>query len=308
VSIRTRTFICTVGNAANPIVKHTLRVGHFVEAQLNGRGIGSFATDRTLQCVGKDGYWAVGDCAGVPTEDGKGLCPPTAQFAIREAKTCARNILATIDKKEKVAFKFKALGMLASLGGHGAVAEMMGIRFSGFLAWFAWRTVYLLKLPGWARRVRVALDWTLDLFFARDITQMQTARSENLQICHYEPGELIIHEGHIGRELYMIESGEVEVLSKSQAGTPPAVIATLGAREVFGERALLEDTKRSASVRAKSQVDVLVMSRSDFRAMVGQFPVLKDHFTRLLEERYPKEMAGQDLATVGDDTAETWRF
>jgi NADH dehydrogenase len=198
--------------------------------------------------------------------------------------------------------------MLASLGGHGAVAEMLGVRFSGFLAWFAWRTVYLLKLPGWPRRVRVALDWTLDLFFPRDITQMQQIRAEQLRIHHYEPGETIIHEGHIGREFYMIEKGEVEVLARPAEGKEPAVIATLGAREVFGERALLEDTKRSASVRAKSQVDVLVMSRSDFRSMVGGFPVLKDYFGKLLEERYPREMAGQDVASVGDDTAETWRY
>ncbi len=306
--IRTRTFICTVGNAPNPIVKHALKFAHFEEAKLNGRGIGTFATDRTLQCVGREGYWSVGDCAGVPTPDGKGLCPPTAQFAIREAKTCAKNILAKIDKREAQVFEFKALGMLASLGGHGAVAEMMGVRFSGFFAWFAWRTVYLMKLPGWARRVRVALDWTLDLFFPRDITQMQTVRAENLRIHHYEPGEIIIHEGHIGREFYMIEKGDVEVLAGGANGSGPSVIATLGSREVFGERALLEDTKRSASVRAKSQVDVLVMSRADFRSMVGQFPVLKDYFGRLLAERYPKEMAGQDVSTVGDDSAETWRF
>ena len=306
--IRARTFICTVGNAPNPVVKHVLRVGRFEEATLGGRGIGTFATDRMLQCTGKPGYWAVGDCAGVPTPDGKGLCPPTAQFAIREAKTCARNILATIDKKPSVAFQFKALGMLASLGGHGAVAEMMGVRFSGFLAWFAWRTVYLMKLPGWARRVRVSLDWTLDLVFPRDITQLQMARAQQLKIHHYEPGETIIHEGHIGRELYMIDAGEVEVLSRSEPGKTSSVLATLGPREVFGERALLEDTKRSASVRAKTQVNVLVMSRSDFRSMVGQFPVLKDYFGRLLQERHPREMEGQDMTSVGDDSSETWRY
>ena len=66
---------------------------------MNGRGIGVFAVDRELRCKGRDGYWAVGDCGGVPQPDGAGLCPPTAQFAIREAAACARNILATIDGK-----------------------------------------------------------------------------------------------------------------------------------------------------------------------------------------------------------------
>jgi len=308
-AIATRTFICTVGNAPNPIAKHAIRAGGFTEAQLNGRGIGGFATDAMLQCTGHLGYWAVGDCAGVPSPDGKGLCPPTAQFAIREARTCARNILATIDKRPLVSFKFKALGMLASLGGRGAVAEMLGVRFSGFLAWFAWRTVYLMKLPSWVRRIRVALDWTLDLFFPRDITQLQVFQTERLNVQHYEPGEIIIHEGHIGREFYMIASGEVEVLSASAkaGGRGPEVIATLGAREVFGERALLEDTKRTASVRARTQVDLLVMSRGDFRSMVDQFPVLDDHFTRLLKERYPKELEGQDMHKLGDETADTWQ-
>ncbi len=307
-SLHTRTFICTVGNAPNPIVKHTLRAGNFEEATMNGRPIGTFATDRTLQCVGHAGYWAVGDCAGVPSPDGKGLCPPTAQFAIREAKTCARNILATIDGRAMMPFEFKVLGMLASLGGHGAVAEMMGVRFSGFLAWFAWRGVYLFKLPGWARRVRVALDWALDLVFPRDITQLQTVRPEQLHIHHYEPGEIIIQEGHIGREFYMIESGEVEVLGKGEAGERAQVIATMGPREVFGERALLEDTQRTASVRARGAVDLLVMSRPDFRSMVAQFPVLNDYFEQLLLTRYPKEMADTDMTHVGDDTAEQWKY
>jgi NADH dehydrogenase len=222
----------------------------------------------------------VGDCAGVPQADGKGLCPPTAQFAIREAKTCAKNILATLANETLRPFRFRALGMLASLGQRSAVAEMLGMRLTGFIAWFAWRTVYLMKLPGFVRRLRVALDWTLDLFFPRDITQLQVFRADRLRVHHYEDGELVIERGQVGRELFLIVSGSVEVL-----GDDGSVVARLGEKEAFGERALLEDTLRTASVRAKGPVDVLLISRSDFATLVAQLPPVAEYFRRLLADR-----------------------
>jgi len=285
--LATRTFVCTVGAAPNPIVKDTIAKAGFDEATLGGRRIGVFATDATLACAGKPGYWAVGDCAGIPNPNGTGLCPPTAQFAIREAKTCARNIVASIDGQSKTSFAFKALGILASLGQRSAVAELFGVKLTGFLAWFAWRTIYLMKLPGFARRLRVALDWTLDLFFPRDITQLQVFHHEHLHVHHYEPGEAIVREGQVGREFYLIVKGEVQV----EAPGGGAAVAQLGPREVFGEKALLEDTHRTATVRASSPVDVLVMSRADFRSMVENLPILKEYFTRLLAERLPGAMS-----------------
>jgi NADH dehydrogenase len=287
--IAARTFVCTVGNGANPVVKDILQRGGFTEAQLNGKGVGVFQTDEQLRCVGRVGYWAVGDCAGIPLPDGGGLAPATAQFAIREAKTCAENILATIDGKELKPFRFKVLGMLASLGRRAAVADLMGVKLSGAIAWFMWRTIYLSKLPGLGRKVRVALDWTLDLFFPRDITQFQLTRVQGLRVHHYEPGEVILEEGDLGREFYIIRKGEVQVYKTDERGfeTP---IAKLKDREVFGEKALIEDTKRGASVRALTPVDVLVLSRGDFRAMVTQFDVLEEYFEKLLQQRYPGEL------------------
>ncbi len=282
-----RTFVCTVGNAPNPIVTYALDAGDFQVAQHRGRPIGAFACEATLRCVDKSRFFAVGDCAGVPSPSGEGLCPPTAQFAIRQAETCARNIVATIDDKPLTPFSFKALGMLASLGNRSAVADMMGIRFSGFVAWFAWRTVYLMKLPGFVRKLRVALDWTLDLFFPRDITQLQVAQLDRLSVYHFEPGEFVVRAGDMGREVYVMVAGEVEVLGGGN-GAENEVIATLGPKEVFGERALLEDAKRTASVRAKTPVDVMVLSRNDFRSVVGQMPALGDYFDRLMRERYPE--------------------
>jgi NADH dehydrogenase len=292
-ALDTRTFVCTVGTAPNPIVQLALARGGFAQAQLNGRAISAFATDAGLECTGRPGYWAVGDCAGIPSPTGQGLCPPTAQFAIREAKTCARNILASIAGKPKAVFAFRALGILASLGQRSAVAELFGLRMTGFLAWFAWRTVYLAKLPGLVRRLRVALDWTLDLFFPRDITQLQVFQHQHLHVHHYEPGEAIVRQGQVGRESYLILKGEVEVSSSSGASR-----VRLGAREVFGERALLEDTRRNATVCATQASDVLVMSRSDFHALVKNLPVLSDYFAELLRSRHPDAMPSRGTAEL----------
>ena len=301
--LETRTFICTVGNAPNPICKDALATGAFVEGKSGGRGIGVFETDLHLQCTGQTHDWAVGDCAGVPMP-GKPdeICPATAQFAIRQGKVAAENILAAIDNRpeRRREFSFKGLGTLASLGNRSAVADMMGVQLKGFVAWFAWRTIYLSKLPGMIRRLRVTVDWTLDLFFPRDITQLQPDESPQLRVEHYEPGEVIIARDEIGRELFVIQQGEVEV--KEPDGT---LVATLKDGEVFGEKALLTDAPRTAHVVAKTPVDVLVMTRAGFKALVGQLQPLDDYFTGLMKQRYPQLVPDDTRVTALVGTAKS---
>ena len=189
-----------------------------------------------------------------------------------------------------ISFRFKTLGVLASLGRRAAVADVLGVPLSGFLAWCAWRAVYFVKLPGIVRRLRVAMDWNLELLFPRDITQIQATKTNRLRVDHYEPGEIIINKHEIGRELFIIKAGEVEVFQPTEATSGERIVVTLLAGEVFGEKALLDDVPRGASVRARTAVDVLVMSRDDFAAMVSQFPPLDDYFDRLMKERFPDEL------------------
>lgn len=288
--VPTKTLICTVGNVANPVIKSLLESGGFVEGKHHDRGVGVLATDATLLCIGRPDHWAVGDNAGVPNpERPDALCPPTAQFAVRQAKTCAHNILATIDGRPLSRFDYRNLGMLASLGRRSAVAQVLGTRFSGFPAWVAWRSFYLAKLPGTLRKVSVALDWALDLIFPRDIAQIHAAAPYRLRVDHYEPGDIIIRKDEVGRELFVVQRGTVEVFRPATADTDESVIAALKDREVFGEKALMEDTRRGASVRAATAADVLVISREDFAALAEEFPVLHDYFDRLMQERYQGE-------------------
>src|SRR6266403_2262051 len=123
-----------------------------------------------------NGVWAAGDCAAVPADRRGEFHPPTAQHGLREAIVAAKNIEAMILGRPLKPFRYRTIGLLASIGHHTGVAKVLGIKFSGFLAWWMWRTIYLAKLPGLAKKVRVMVDWTLDLFFGREVEQMVTFR------------------------------------------------------------------------------------------------------------------------------------
>lgn len=129
--------------------------------------------ERSLLVRGKTNVWAIGDAAVNIDEDGNPY-PATAQHAVQMGRFVAKNVLRVIDHgpSEARPFVYRSKGTLAALGCRTAVAEVMGMRLSGFVAWWLWRTVYLMKMPGWGRRVRIALDWTMDLLFGRDYVQL----------------------------------------------------------------------------------------------------------------------------------------
>ena len=133
------------------------------------------------------GVWAFGDCALVPDLKTGESHPPTAQHALREGKLAARNILATVRGDEMKPFVYSTIGLLAPIGKRTGVANILGVNFSGFIAWWLWRTIYLLKLPRFEKKVLVALDWTLDLLFSKDLVQFRTSRPSTLPQEEEEP-------------------------------------------------------------------------------------------------------------------------
>jgi NADH dehydrogenase len=144
---------------------------------------GGIFTERDMQVRGRPGVWALGDCAWIPMEQPDAWYAPTAQYAIREGPAVADNIIATLRGKPTKPFNFTSLGTMASLGGRkGVVAFPNGFILTGFLAWVLWRSYYLARLPGIDRRLRVTFDWTLDLFFTRDIAEFRvyTERSHQM--------------------------------------------------------------------------------------------------------------------------------
>ena len=135
------------------------------------------------------GVWALGDCAVVPDRKTGQSHPPTAQHALREGKLAAQNVLAAIRGDRKKPFLFSTLGRLAPIGKRTGVANILGVNFSGFIAWWLWRTIYLMKLPRFEKKVRVALDWTLDLIFSKDLVQFMTVRPSTVLLAEEEPGK-----------------------------------------------------------------------------------------------------------------------
>jgi NADH dehydrogenase len=142
-----------------------------------GPGAGAVPVDRALRVRGVGGIWAVGDCARVPDPAARGAaCPPTAQHASRQGRAVADNVVAVLAGAEPEPFRFRGLGSLVPLGRQSAAAELRGLRFSGLPAWLLWRGVYLWKLPGPQKRLRVLLDWTIELLFPRDIALTTSER------------------------------------------------------------------------------------------------------------------------------------
>jgi NADH:quinone reductase (non-electrogenic) len=116
----------------------------------------------------------------VPHAKSGGSHPPTAQHALREGTVVAHNVMAVLRGGRKKDFSFESLGQLAAIGRRTGVAKVFGMKFSGFAAWWLWRTIYLGKLPRFEKKLRVALDWTLDLFFSKDLVQFQTTRARTV--------------------------------------------------------------------------------------------------------------------------------
>ncbi|MFZ0594397.1 MAG: NAD(P)/FAD-dependent oxidoreductase [Bryobacteraceae bacterium] len=164
--IPARTIIWTAGTAPNPILsKLPCKMDH-----------GRIVANEFLEVPGYDGVWALGDCASIVEPKTGHPYPPTAQHALRQAKVAARNIYASVRGGKRSPFVFSTLGLLAAIGRRAGVAQILGIHISGFPAWFLWRTIYLMKLPRIEKKIRVALDWTLDLVFSKDLVHFLDLR------------------------------------------------------------------------------------------------------------------------------------
>jgi NADH dehydrogenase len=257
--VPTRTVVAAIGDSTHPLI--------------TGLGLpmqrGGVAVDAELRVPGFENLWGIGDCAFVVNQVDGQPCPPTAQVSIPQGKRCADNLVRALGGREQLPFRYKARGYMASLGHRTAVADVLGLRISGLIAWMMWRAIYLAKLPGVLRKLRVLIDWTIDLFFARDIVQLSTSTSERLGRAHFEPGQDIVRQGEPGDAFYTLARGEVEVLKDG------VCVARLCEGAFFGEEALLHDRPRSATVRALTAVDVVMVARGDFKAISHHLAVAR---------------------------------
>ena len=273
--VRGGTIVCTIGSTTAPVV----------EKLDSPKEKGRLLTEPDMRLRGATRAWAVGDCASIINAHDGLPSPPTGQFAERQGRQCALNIVRAMHGEPTRPFRFKVLGQLCSIGGHRAVAEMFGFKLSGFLAWFVWRGVYLFKLPAWSRRIQVGLDWAWLLFFPRDLSHIRTDVTERVTHAHYEPGDWIIRQGEPPSNFYVIENGEVEIVRASADKPAGEVVATLGAGSFFGEQALINNRPRSASVRARTPAEIVVMGRNVFTTISKSLAPLNAALTAAITRR-----------------------
>ncbi len=273
--VRGGTIVCTIGSTTAPVIER------LDTPKEKGRPL----TEPDMRLEGSDCAWALGDCATVINAHDGQPSPPTGQFAERQGRQCALNIVRILRGEPTRPFRFKVLGQLCSIGGHSAVAEMFGLRLSGFLAWFAWRGVYLFKLPSWSRRIQVGFDWAWLLLFPRDLSHIKTDVTDRVTHAHYEPGDVIIKQGDPPANFYVIEKGEVEILRATLSNAAGEVIATLGPGNFFGEAALVNNKPRSASVRARTPAEIVVLGRNVFDTMAKSLAPLRHALTSAITRR-----------------------
>jgi len=272
--IEATTVVSTIGTITNPLIASLgLPLDH-----------GRLPAAPDMRVQGPTGVWALGDCALVPNAFDGRPSPATAQFAIRQARQLAANLARAIAGTRTKPFRFRPLGMLASLGHQKAVAEVLGFRLSGLPAWLMWRAVYLGKLPTLKRKLEVLVDWTWKLFFAPNVVELRISRTSGVGRAHYAAGEVVIRQGEGGDRLFVVETGSAAVFMEGS----PEPVTTLRPGDTFGAHALgvAEEGGRSLfSVKAETALDLATVEHAEFLRLAGSPGAIRAGISRIVAAR-----------------------
>ncbi len=275
-AIETSTLVATIGSGPTRLVER-------LPLELSR---GKIVTDRCFRVAGHESVWAVGDCAAIPLdEEGSSFAPPTAQFATAESAQLAENIVRVEQGSEPVAFEFQAKGALASIGRYSAVAQLFGVNVSGLLAWFLWRGFYILRIPGFATKMRVTLNWFFDYLLPRQIVQVRGDEPVATRYATYKKGDVIFREHQIPDGLYTVASGLLESRIEDREGGGVHV-RQLGPGDHWGELSLSHEWLTIGTLTAIEDSRVLVFQREDFNRLRQTLPVVERYFEGLTHERY----------------------
>ena len=274
--IDTRTIVATIGNTPAPVVAKmplTLEQGRIL-------------VRRDFRADGFENIWAIGDCALIPmtetASDREDFAPPTAQFAVREAKHLAQNVVAALQNRSLKNFHYSSKGSLASLGAGRGVAEVYGIKLTGRLAWLLWRVYYISFLPGMQTRISVLWNWLMDGFSPRSVVQINSEKPQDARYVLYRAGDRIYENGARSDGFYTIASGSVEITGIDPK-TGEETSRVLIAGDHFGERLLIGATRRIATAVAIEDTKVLVLTRDEFLKLAEGLPFFRAYFETHLQ-------------------------
>ena len=253
---------------------------------------GKIQVDRNLRVVGASKLWALGDAALVPLNDDSDsppFAPPTAQFAVREAKCVARNIANTLTNKALTTFAYAPKGSLASIGNYKGVAEIMGVRISGLLAWMMWRFLYIGMLPGFATRLRVALNWAFDYILPRSIVQIANRGESASQYRYFAKGDVVSVPGQRVDGFYTVISGCLESRVPG-SGNNDDFVRIIGPGDHWGERSISDGSTTVGTLTATDNTRVMVLRSRDFRNLREAFPALDDYLNSISDKIYAPDL------------------
>ncbi|KAF0094244.1 MAG: NADH dehydrogenase [Puniceicoccaceae bacterium 5H] len=283
------TVISTIGNSPHP---HVLRLARELDAEIDH---GRLKADRTGRVPAANWLWTAGDCSAIPMKNGE-TSPPTAQFAQRQGTLVGKNIVALRSQKEVKTFDFAGLGELAAIGHRSAVGDVMGVKLSGFIAWWIWRTVYIGKLPGFQKKLRIMVDWTFDLFFPRDINLLSPQYSKLLKTIHLEPGDVLFNKDEPAFSIYFVQRGEMELKDEDH------LIKTVEEGDYFGEAALLSDNIWRYTARAKVATNLVALGAKEFYAITSGSDALRRMFQRSAQAYLRHDEVQAVRAQLGQET------
>lgn len=287
--------VCSIGTA--PVALIT-KIGLPVER-------GRLKTEPDMRVAGSNNVWAFGDCAAVPNAWNAKISPPTAQFALRQAKQLAANLVRVQQGEKTKPFHFRPQGLLATIGHKNGVAEIYGFKFSGVLAWFLWRCVYLMKIPTIARKLNVVVDWTWDIFFKPNVVQVRAEQQQRFRQAHYAAGDFVCRKGEPAAGFFVVKSGSAGLYLDEDAVNP---VVTWTRGDHFGEIAFRERSTYPAWVKAETPLDVIVVNGADFSEMSESLGLLRKDlelalFARSVYTRFTAMVAKHPAVgtlTVGD--------
>ncbi len=284
--IDTATVVSTIGNGPSELIL----------ALQQHRGLklerGKVRTDRHLRVAGFENVWSVGDAALIPLVDKPvdvvDFAPPTAQYAVREARCLAWNIAARLKGRMVKPFNYKPKGSLASIGNYKAVAKVFGIRFSGVVAWSMWRGFYMLMLPGFITKMRVALNWFLDYFVPRTIVQVSTRQSRACRYARYGAGDIIFTPGQIADGFYVVVEGQLEAVRIAADGSKS--VRSIKPGDHWGDVALQRDHQTKGYLQAVTDSRVLILGRADFADLRTSMPPMDDYLKLTADGKWPDDI------------------
>ncbi|MBM3898780.1 MAG: FAD-dependent oxidoreductase [Gemmatimonadetes bacterium] len=271
--IPTRTVVSCAGMSAVPVI-----AGLEVPRDAQQRII----TDQFARVDGRTNVWAGGDCAAVPLAGG-GTAPGLAIWAMTVGQLIGRNIGRTLDQARLAPYRFTGLGDACAVGHRRAIAKLNGvpIRLTGTAAWLVWRAFMLLYLPLWEKKCRVLYSWLMTAIVGRDFLNLRADAPMNVTRVFFDAGQDIVREGDVGTSLFLIQEGEVEVIKRGEGGTETQV-ATLGPGQQFGEVAVFQRVRRTATVRATTSARLVQIRREAATLIAGASDALHASLSRRL--------------------------